>query len=241
MKNISFCLLFLLSLTGFSQTAKNIDPIAISLIDKMGAVIGGLEACSFDVVSSHDIKNMDGLWERSFDSHEVFFRGPDMMAIHSRGNNGNEGYWYNGKQITWYSFDENNYVTIPAPETIIKTIDSVNVVFGMRFPAADLFYPSLGDDLLEEFDTIAYSGIKTVQGVDCSHSIAENSTMNFQLWIENGAFYLPRKYLIYKKGNDPELSESTFENWDTNPSLPDEIFIFTPPENSDLISIMPKN
>lgn len=241
MKHISLCLLFTLSLSGFAQTTKNIDPVAISLIDKMGSVIGGLEACSFDLNVSHDSQNLNGLWERNFDSNEVFFRGPDRMAIHSTGDKGNMGYWYNGARLTWFSFDENNYVTIPAPETIIKTIDSVNSVFGMRFPAADLFYPSFGDDLLEEFDTIVYNGIKKVQGVDCYHIIAENNSMNFQLWVENGAFYLPRKFMIFRKGSDPELTEGTFENWDTNPSLPDEIFEFTPPANSNLISIMPKN
>lgn len=240
MKYISFCLMVTLALSGFSQTSKNIDPVAISLIDKMGAVIGGLEACSYDLEVVHDSKNLDGLWERSFDKHEVFFRGPDRMAIHSKGNRGNSGYWYNGELLTWYSFDENNYVTLPAPETIIKTIDSVNTVFGMKFPGADLFYPSFGDDLLEEFDTIVYQGIKKVEGVECYHIIAENTSMNFQLWLENGAFYLPRKFLIYKKGNDSDLTEGTFENWDTNPLLPDEIFEFTPPEESDLISIMPK-
>lgn len=241
MKNFILSLAFMATIFGYAQTEKTIDPIAISLIDKMGTVIGGLEACSFEFHSVDDSRNLDGLWERKFDSHEVFFRGPDRMAIHSRGNNGNEGYWYNGELITWYSFDENNYVTVPAPETIIKTIDSVNSVFGMRFPAADLFYPSFGDDVLENFDTVYYAGIKSVEGVDCYHIIAENDTLNFQLWIENGTFYLPKKFLIFNKGSDHDLTEGTFENWDTNPSLPDEIFEFTPPANSDLISIMPKN
>lgn len=239
MKNVFF-LLLLFSVTAFSQTEKSIDPIAISLIDKMGTVIGGMEAVSFDYHSADDSQNADGLWERKFDSHEVFFRGPDKMAIHSRGNNGNEGIWYNGELITWYSFDQNNYVTLPAPETIIKTIDSVNAVFGIRFPAADLFYPSFGDDVMEYFDTITYAGIKSVEGVDCYHIIAENSTMNFQLWIENGTFYLPKKLLFFNKGAEHDLTEGTFENWDTNPSLPDEIFEFMPPANSGLISIMPK-
>jgi hypothetical protein len=241
MKRIALCLFLLTSLSGVSQKTKNIDPIAISLIDKMGSVIGGMEACSFKFLSVEDSQNPDGLWERNFDTHSVFFRGPDRMAIHSQGNKGNAGYWYNGEFITWYSFDQNNYVTVPAPETIIKTIDSLNNVFGMRFPGADLFYPSFGDDLIEEFDTIVYTGIKSVEGEDCYHIIAENDAMNFQLWIEQGAFYLPKKFLVFNKGNEHFLTEGTFENWDTNPSLPDEIFEFTPPENSALISIMPKN
>ena len=241
MKQFLLSLAFIVTFSGYAQTDKNIDPVAMSLIDKMGTVIGGLEACSFEYHSVDDSPNADGLLERKFDAHEVFFRGPDRMAIHSRGNNGNQGYWYNGERITWFSFDENNYVTVPAPETIIKTIDSVNYVFGMRFPAADLFYPSLGDDILENFDTVYYAGIKSVEGVDCYHIIAENDTMNFQLWIENSMFYLPKKLVIFNKGAKHELTEGTFENWDTNPSLPDEIFEFTPPDNADLISIMPKN
>jgi hypothetical protein len=241
MKHILICLLAMLTLSGFSQTTKDVDPLALILIDKMGAVIGSLEACSFDLRTVHDSRNPDEYWERTFDTHEVFLRGPDRMAIHSKGNSGNAGYWYNGEFLTWYSFDEDNYVTVPAPDSIIKTIDSVHTVFGMRFPAADLFYPSFGDDLLEEFDNITFAGIKSVEGVDCYHIIAENGAMNFQLWIENGAFYLPKKYLIFQKGEAPELAEGTFENWDTNPSLPDEIFQFTPPVSADLISIMPKN
>lgn len=240
MKHFLLSLAFIASFSCYAQTDKNIDHVALNLIDKMGMVIGSMEACSFDYNSIDDSPNIDGLLERKFDSHKVYFRGPDRMAIHSRGNSGNQGYWYNGKLITWFSYDENNYVTIPAPETIIKTIDSVNAVFGMRFPAADLFYPSFGDDVVENFDTVVFNGIKSVEGVDCFHIIAENDTMNFQLWIENGTFYLPKKILIIHKGGEYELTEGTFENWDTNPSLPDEIFEFAPPEYADLISIMPK-
>ncbi|MEJ2584585.1 MAG: hypothetical protein P8Z38_05925 [Robiginitalea sp.] len=48
MKRLSY-LLLCLPLLGFSQEPQEIDPIAIALIDKMGAVIGSLEACSFDL------------------------------------------------------------------------------------------------------------------------------------------------------------------------------------------------
>ena len=234
-------LLVMLPLPGVSQDSKEVDPIAIALIDKMGEVLGDMEACSFLLSTVHDEENETGMLERSFDSHRIYMRGPDRFTVRSQGNKGTRGYWYNGAFLTWYSFDENNFVTIPAPATSLSTIDSVNATFGLQFPGADILYPSFGDDILEAFSNIRYAGIKSIGDAECFHIIAENDTHNFQLWIENGAFYLPRKYLILRKGSSPEIFEGTFESWDTGAQLPDGIFEFTPPKNADLISIMPKS
>ena len=240
MKRLLFLLVWL-PLLGYSQEQKDIDPVAISLIDKMGAVIGSFGTCAFNLTTVYDETNEEGMLERKFEDHKVYLRGPDRMAVRSRGEKGNKGYWYNGDYITWYSYDENNYVTIPAPDTIIGTIDSLNTTFGFRFPAADFFYPAFGDDLLEEFDTLKFAGIKTLGNTEYFHIIAENETYNFQLWIENGAYYLPKKYLIIRKSPQLAMEEGTFDSWITNSSMPDEIFEFTPPKNADLIDIMPKN
>ncbi len=240
MKHLLYLLVWLPAL-GFSQSQKDIDTVAIAIIDKMGEVLGSLEAVSFDLSTVHDEANEAGLLERQFNSHRVFMRGPDRFTIRSHGDKGSRGYWYNGSFMTWYSYDQNNYVTLPAQGSIISAIDSVNTTFGIQFPGVDILYPSFADDLLAEFDQIQFAGIKTVEGIECLHILAENQTWNFQLWIENGAFYLPKKYLIFKKGNTPEVNEGTFNNWDTNVSLPDAIFEFTPPQNANLISIMPKN
>lgn len=240
MKRLLYLLIWL-PVLGSSQGQKEIDSIAIALIDKMGGVLGSLEACSFTLNTVEDQVNEAGMLERHFDSHKIYLRGPDRFTMRSRGHKGHRGYWFNGSLMTWYSFDQNNYVTIPAPGSIIRAIDSVNTTFGMQFPGADIFYPSFADDLLSHFDKISYAGIKTLDNTEYFHIIAENDTYNFQLWIENGAFYLPRKYLILKKGNAPEIFEGTFGSWNTSASLPDEIFEFIPPKDADLISIMPKS
>ncbi len=236
-----FALLLLLPLFGYSQSQKDIDTIAIALIDKMGEVIGSLEAVSFDLSTVHDEANESGMLERQFNSNQIYMRGPDKFTIRSQGEKGNRGYWYNGSYMTWFSYDQNKYVTLPVQGTIINAIDSVNTTFGLQFPGADILYPSFADDLIAEFDKIHYVGIKNLEGTECFHIIAENQTFNFQIWIENGAFYLPRKFLIIKKGDAPEVSEGTFGRWNTDADMPDAIFEFTPPVNAELISIMPKN
>ena len=56
MKHLLFLLLWL-PLTGFSQEQNNIDPIAISLIDKMGGVIGSFGNCAFSLSTVFDEDN----------------------------------------------------------------------------------------------------------------------------------------------------------------------------------------
>ena len=92
MKRLLFFLLWL-PLTGFSQEQKDIDPVAISLIDKMGGVIGSFGTCSFNLSTVYDETNQEGLLERKLESHKVYFRGRDKMAVRSRRENGNKGYW----------------------------------------------------------------------------------------------------------------------------------------------------
>lgn len=236
-----FALLFLLPLSVFAQGPKNIDTLAIAIIDKMGEVIGDLEAVSFELNTVHDEANEAGMLERRFNTSQIYMRGPDKFTIRSRGEKGNRGYWYDGSFMTWYSYDQNKYVTLPVQGSIIHAIDSVNTTFGLQFPGADILYPSFADDLIEEFDAIQFVGLKDLSGTECFHIIAENKSWNFQIWIENGAFYLPKKFLIFRKGEAPELSEGTFGEWDMHAAMPDAIFEFTPPANAELISIMPKN
>ncbi|MBL7471175.1 DUF2092 domain-containing protein [Robertkochia sediminum] len=243
MKNyISLLIFCLIPLFGISQAPKQVvDSIAIGLIDKMGQILGGMESCTLKLSTMQDQVNEQGLYERRFNTHDVYLSGPNRFAIRSRGNSGDQGYWYDGALLTWYSYDENNYVTIPSSSNIIATIDSVHTAFGVNFPGTDVLYPSLADDVLENFDMVRYVGIKTLKGMECFHIIAESETHNFQLWIENSTLYLPRKYLIMKKGPTPEIFECTYESWDSGEQLPDALFKFTPPENARLISIMPKS
>lgn len=241
MKKVSVFLLTLYSCVCFSQNEKKVDSVAVRLLDKMSAVIGDLSSVSYDLNTSSDELNDFFENERLFNIHEVIMVGPDKMTTHSRGDKGNRATWYNGDYLSYYSFDENNYVTIEAPDNIITMIDSMHSTFDFKFPAADLFYPTLTDDILNYFDTVAYLGLKEVEGQECFHVMASSKTMTFQLWISNNALFLPKKYLFIDKEKSYQQHEGTFNNWIINTIYPDDIFNFVPPKNAKLISIMAKS
>lgn len=240
MKKYALLLSLLIPILGYSQEEK-IDPVAVQLLDHMNDLIGELQSCSYDLSSSQDVIDRDNGLVKLFQEAHVIMVGPDKMLVNSKGDKGNRGFWYNGEQVVFYSFTENNYVRIDAPESIIATIDTLNRNYDFEVPAADFFYPAFTDDILEGFDTVKYLGMKTVDGEDCFHLKTTSDEMEVQYWISNDAYFLPKRYLIIYKDKDNMQFQGTFNNWKLNPDMPDSVFEFTPPPMAREITILEKN
>lgn len=217
------------------------DSTAIYIIEKMSSVIGELESCSFEFSSSSDELNMDNNLVKKFSVSKVSMAGPNKLLVQIKNEKGLKGFWYDGLHMTFYSYDENNYVTLEAPETIMEMIDEMHVEYGFDFPAADFFYPSLTQDIIEGFDTLEFLGKKEIDGEICYHIMANNKKMNVQMWISNSLYVLPKRFLVINKEKGNLQYEGNFDNWQINQAIPNSMFNFLPPPNSKLISILQKS
>ena len=239
MKNYYLFVAFLFPTIIYAQTQKA-DPVAVQILDKMHDVIGDLESCTYDLSSSRDFMDPDYGLIKVYAENEVIMQGPDKMIVIIDGNRGKKGFWYNGEQVTYYSYSENNFATLEAEDNIIATIDKIHYDYGIDFPAADFFYPSATDDILESFDSIRYLGKKVIDNKECFHIKVSNEIMDVQYWISNDAFNLPKRYLIVYKNEGNRQYEATFNNWVLNPELPGSIFEFTPPAKAVKIKMLAK-
>lgn len=230
----------LLCFSTIAQTKKQ-DSVAILIIDRMTDVIGDLQSCSFHLNVSNDVTDTSFELVKKFVSDDVFMEGPDKMLVNTHGYKGHRQFMYNGTQLAYYSYDENNYGIIPAPNTIIKTIDSLHDMYDIDFPAADFFYPAFTDDLLENVDTLLYLGQATIDGKEYAQILASNQNTTYQFWISLDAYILPAKFVItYKnKPGNPQY-EATFSDWIINPDLPDAMFDFQPPPGARQVRILSK-
>ncbi len=218
-----------------------IDTAAIMIFDQMSQIIGDLTSVSFTLDTRNDGFDPDNGLISIFSKNRVYFDGPDKMMVNSRGNNGHRGFWYNGNLLVVYSYDENNYALIDAPSGTIAMIDSVNSNYGIDFPAADFFYPTFTENLLNQSSDIIYNGVKTVADEECFHIIAKQKEMTIQLWISNNELFLPFKMLIIYHGKNEGLQyEATFSDWNLNPVLPASMFEFLAPPNAREVRIIPK-
>ena len=235
-----FPLLFI-SFFGYAQEVKKIDSVAIFILDQMGDVIGDLESVSFNLNNSTDKLDADKNIVKHYSTSAISFSGPDKLRVRSDGTKGRGGYYYDGTYMSYYSYDENNYVTLEAPETTLEMIDEMHLDYNFNFPAADFFYPSFTDDMMEQFTSIEFLGKKTVDGEECYHIMATNKDLNVQIWVSNETYLLPKRFVIIYKNKSNLQFESTFGNWTINPNIPDAVFDFLPPPNAKLISILKKS
>ncbi|MEK6481058.1 DUF2092 domain-containing protein [Catalinimonas sp. 4WD22] len=226
------------------------DPIAVLILDRMSEVIGDLNSCSFTLHTSYDLQDstffipIHGLGlVKYFSVDEVYLVGPDKMLVNSNGDRGHRGYWYSGDTLTFYSYTENNFARVDAPDSsILETIYTIHDQYGIDFPAADFFNPYFTDDLLFQSNQLLFMGSSMINGKDCFRIIAAGEDKNVQLWISNDALTLPQKMVIvYLHQEDSPQYEVTFSDWQLNPDLPSALFEFSPPPRAAEITLVPKN
>lgn len=230
MLKIKYSILILFSFSLISCGSGNnnqYDSRAIDALDLMSDTIGELAASSYTLDTVRGFQ--DGT--EKFGEHDVYMRGPDKMYIHTVGSKGEKSTWYDGKQLARYSFSDNSYAVVDAPDNIIKAIDFISTTYGVDIPAADFFYPSFTDDVLEQFNQLLFIGDKMLDGKETIAVLASNEAQNVHLWIDK-ATNLPLKLVMESKTSTNEFYMAKFSNFRVNPDLPDMLFAINPPTNS---------
>lgn len=235
-----FLILFNVLRPAISKT-DSVDVYAVVLLDRMSDVIGELSSCSFNLKTSVDkIDPTLGLI-KEYALHHVHAVGPDKLHVQTKGAKNNHAYWYNGDILMYYSVAYNHYGFIETPDNLIEAIEYINEVYDIEIPAADFFYPTFTDDILEHSDHVKYMGKVTIDGVECHHILAQGPEQHVQLWINSDTFTLPARYVVLKKSGEHTIQfEGIFSDWVINPDLPNSIFDFTAPESARRISFVPK-
>jgi len=241
MRRVLFIFLLLGSMDAGAQGTGGDDPVAVQILDHMSTVIGQLNSCGYTLEVSRDVDDPSLGLVKHFGVNKVFMMGPDKMLVDVRGDKGHRGYWYDGKNVTYYSYDENNYATVQAPGTTLETIDTMHRDYDIDFPASDFFYPKFTDDLIDNSDRIVFLGNTSVEGKECFHIFVMGKGMNIQLWIADDALNLPVKLSIaYTDQRYAPQYEATFSDWQINPELPAAIFDFVPPRSAVPIKLVSK-
>ena len=240
MKKIQFSIIILsaIVLFGCSANKKGLyEADAINALDDLTEVIGQLKSCSFTLNTSV-VRAETESTEPVFKTLDLYMRGSNNMYYYSESNNERVGHWYNGEKLAVFNFDNNQYDIMDAPATIMETINLFHKDFKVTFPAADFFYPTLTDDIIQNCDTVIISGTKVIDDVECTEINATNENIDIYILIEKET-NLPKALAIYYLGDrEGEHFLSLFSNWRKDPNLPDNIFKFSPPENATKISIL---
>lgn len=237
--------LFLLGFVIFAVTIKaqtqRVDSTAVYLLHRSTQTLQDIKACSFTAIAVYDVANESlGLIKHSV-TDKIAIKFPDKMKVTSSGDKGNKGLWYNGKKLNYYSLDNNTYGTVPAPGSVIETIDEVSKKFGIEFPGADFFYPDFVKDLISEQGNLIFLGKTIVDGRECFHIAGSDKTKSYQFWIGDDDLFLPVKMVIvYTSDKDKPQYEAIYKDWVINTDYPDSMFEFTAPPKASKVKLAPR-
>jgi len=215
------------------------DTRAIEALDQVANVIGEMESCSFTLKVNKSSLIDVGNWKTLSSESDVYMRGPDKLYVHSVSDNGNKGMWYNGSELATFSFTKNTYDTVPVTGNIIEAIDYIHNKYDVDFPAADFFYPTLTDDIMEDFDRVYYMGEQVTGDKTYLLIEASNDTQRVNIWIDKST-NLPSEFEIFRS-NDEEHYAAQFLNWKVNPEIGDVVFDFLAPSDSDRVALKAKD
>lgn len=210
-----------------------IDSSAVAILDKMSFTLGNLNSCSLTLKTEIDV--MDGRLGAitNTEAANVNLKAPNKFYISKSGDRGNKEFYYNGKSFVYFSKSSNVYSSVPAPPTIMQTIDSIHNSFGIDFPAADFFYPYFTDDLLDVSVNLSDLGVTTMNNKKCFHLAGNTLDKTYQIWIADDGTFLPVKLSIVtvRPGSDEHYT-ALYEDWVLNPTLQDSMFEFTAPSDA---------
>ena len=226
--------------THVKAQSSRIDTMAVSVLDRMSAMIGELGSCSVTAKTNYDVSSQElGLVKHSDEQH-VYIGGADKLLVKSEGDKGNHYVVYNGQTLSYYSTDKNHYSETRVPSSVVEMIDYMNKTYGIVFPIADFLYPGFVDDILAESSDLVLLGMTKIDGKDCYHIAGTTKDKTYQFWVSEGPFYLPVKMvLVYThKPLNPQF-EATYCDWQINPNLPNGIFDFKAPPGAKKIKLTP--
>jgi hypothetical protein len=211
------------------QPEPAIDPAAMTALNKMGAYLRTLKV--FRVLATMTTEDVldDGRKIQFASTADLLAQRPDRLRLDVDGDRQDRGYYFNGKAFTLWAERTKFYATVPAPSTIAEFLNQLESKYDIELPFADLFRwgePGSSDRSI----TAALSvGLSDIEGTSCTHYSFRQPDLDWQVWIQNGDFPLPRKLVITTTSDESRPQVTSVYSWNLAPAYSDEAFTFAPP------------
>jgi len=170
---------------------------------------------------------------------KVLIRRPDRIYAEFQGETGDKRFWYDGKTMTLYDPKHHVYGTEEVPATIDAMLDHLIKAIGFAPPLSDLAYGDPYAVLTQNVQYGFYAGLTQVGGEPCHHLAFQEKKIDWQIWIEDGTRWVPRKLVItYKTLPGAPQFMATFSHWDFATPAPDGVFSANLPPDAARIAFL---
>jgi hypothetical protein len=220
-----------------AATNSDIEPAAMTALNKMGAYLRSLKAYQVNAVSGTDDVTEDGQLIENDAVTDVLSQPPNRLRVEITTDSMHRLYFYNGKVFTVWAELAGYYATVPAPPTTGELADALQEKFGIDLPLVDLFLWGTPKAATNKITAGFDAGPSQVGGVTCEQYVFRQEGMDWQVWIQNGDYPLPRKLVLTTTTDSARPRYSAVLTWNLAPSFNAAAFVFDPPKDAHKITL----
>lgn len=221
-----------------ASSTTDLDPDALQALQRMRTYLSTLTSYEIKSDTSQDIVLDDGQKVQLDGGVDYKVRRPNGFDIKVTSGRKVRDYIYDGRQITVYAPQLGFYAQGPAPPTIRQTLDDAYDKYGISLPLDDLFrWGEPKDRGMAPITAAMVVGDATVEGTDTTQYAFRQGTIDWQVWIQNGAQPIPRKVVITDLSDPTRPAYTVRLSWDLNPTIAANAFAFVPDKDAKQIRL----
>jgi hypothetical protein len=219
-----------------SDAAVERDPDAIKALEDMGRYLRTLNAFQIHSQTTRDEVLDDGQNITFGGTVDMIVARPNRLRAEVTSDKQQRLYFDDGKTFSVWARRVNYYATIPAPPTLRELADKLADKYDVELPVADLFYWGERKDT-DEIKGAMDIGASQIDGVTCEHYAFRQDGADWQVWIQQGDYPLPRKLVITTTTDPARPKYTSVLTWNLAPSFNDAAFAFVPPKDAKKIML----
>ena len=226
-------------LAGHAQ-AGDVDPDALALLRKSTDYLAATKM--FSVITDTTIEAVLADGQKLQFGHRVAVtvQRPNKMRAERVGELIAQTFYYDGQSLSLNLPEYKYYAQAAVPATLDGMLDTARDKLNVIAPGADFVYSNAYERLTEGLTAAYVVGNAVVDGASCDHIAFRNAEVDWQVWIQQGAKPVPRKFVVTSKKmpGSPQFT-SVMSSWQTAPKLSASTFTFVPPKGTHKIDFMP--
>jgi hypothetical protein len=166
---------------------------------------------------------------------------PNKLRSERTGDLVNQVFIYDGKSLTLHNPQDKVYAQVAAPDTLESMYEFARTKLDIVAPASDLMYRNAYDILMDGVTDGFVVGKAVIEGVRCDHLAFRAPQVDLQVWVQEGAQPLPRKFVITTRDldNAPQFGV-TVTKWNLKPTFDAQTFAFIPPADAKKVDFLPR-
>ena len=202
----------------------------------MGAYMrSSVKAFQVRAVTTRDHVLDNGLLTTTDGRVDLVAQLPGRLRIDSKGDGKERMYLYDGKSFTLYAKNLGYYATVPAPPTAGELAKVLADKYDIEMPLTDLFWWGTDRVNASVLTAAVDAGPAVVDGITCEQYAFRQEGVDWQIWIQLGAYPLPLKQVITTTTDPSRPQYSAVYTWNLAPSFNDSAFTFDPPNDAHRI------